>query len=347
MISGADKHKIETRFGIPDFVTTNDLACDHTKLASFQFADNKRKFPTHTKGTCYLSNALYFDSAVMDKSANASIGQNLLKSAKFWKIEDVVKDRILAKVAEAANHSSVDSLDASKFGFVGKDLNGHEIRLYPMIDADTVKLAADAFFMDRFALDLATKRKVANNILEKASEHKVSVAENIQEYLEKAAGRGLAPANVLAAVIEKRAALLRTKKGFNKEVSTLNELSKSVKSAKASNALSCKVASALDALDKSTSLYKHYTSGLALPEEACHPVLAKHAHEALADLVDVGGNLYSRQELAQVRSQLFVNELSLDKTAEFNSADIAKFLAVMDSASISPVKVSFSLSDFK
>lgn len=265
---------------MPEFIKKAELETPATGLGN-QFADpDNKRYPVHNKSACYLSNALFWESALSNDTESVKTGQALLKFAEFWGILDDVKARILSKVAEEGAIREITQLPDTSFALVQDDPKspGNKIRMFPILDADMAKVAADQLYMHRFNLPLDWKRQAATNILGTLQKNAQVefLPDNVLDYLNRAAGNGVTSTKTLAAALEKRAQLLAVKR-LSDVGSELKKIAQQLKTQRSSRSLCVKVASMLDKLDTDTGLFRHYSNSLELPEEVCHAVLEKHA----------------------------------------------------------------------
>jgi hypothetical protein len=289
-------------YDLPDFVKTASIKEEFMQPITYdKYADpvNKR-YPCHTKSATYFSNALFWDSSLFDQKASSSVGTSLLKFAEFWGILPDVKKNILEKAAKDATVKSYDELPDSDFAIVTNQ-NDKKYRLYPLIDAETVKLAADSLYENRYKFTYVQRYEGANKILEKAASENVELDDTLSDYLERAAGKGLTTTKTLVDVIEKRAYFYAGNKQ-TKYANALRKLAEHIKTKPTSKTLCQKTAEALDTLDVESGLYAHREKqALALPEEECHAILYKTACEFLAAHVTLPtGTTYLKEDLAKL-----------------------------------------------
>lgn len=335
VISEQALDRLSKLYDLPTFVKASSIKDELNEVVTYdKYADpvNKR-YPCHTKSATYVSNALFWDSSLFDPKASTEVGNTLLKFAEFWGIFPEVKKNILEKVAADATIKSYDELPDSAFAIVSTQ-GGTKHRLYPLLDSETVKMAAESLYENRFKFTYQQRYAGANRILQKAASENLEFDDTLSDYLERAAGKGITTTNTLVDIIEKRAYYYDGNKQ-PKYAAALKKLAQFVKNRPTSRELCQKTAEALDTLDIESGLYAHRANQtLALPEEECHTVLYKTACEFLAKHVTLPtGSTYLKDDLAKLGYDIAslypqdTNKLKLNNA--FNIEKAANWLATL------------------
>ena len=352
---------------MPEFVKQAELDEPANSLG-YKFADPvNNKYPIHNKSACYVSNAMFWHEALSNSTGSKEVGQALIKAAEFWGILPDVQERILSQSVKQASMMTMEQLPDSSFALVQNDPENpaEKIRLYPILDPETTKLAADSLYMNRFNMPLGWKKQAATRILAEYEKMAADVqlshalSEPVRDYLDRAAGCGITTSKTLAVVLEKRAQMLAAKK-MTKESQALKEAAKVLRSQRSTRTVCEKTAALLDEVDTRTGLYREYSSMLDLPEEACHAVLTRHAVNELAKYVKTAsGSTYRLDDLVKAAQAFRVNDVNVEndlgdvdfeKVREFaktaSAAEANKVDIALSNLGIEQAKLPFDLNIF-
>lgn len=358
LIKEAELHKIANTYGLPEYINSEEIDTDITRVPTSAFADKvNRDYPCHTKTACYISNARYWESAIFDEQADKSIGEALIKFASVWGISEDIKKNILSKVAESAKVTDVSELADSDFALT-VNYNGKLHRLYPITDEDSVKVSAVTFFNDRHNLTYDQRTNAGKAIYEKLATYDADVPEVVADYLARAAGKGISSLSTISTAIEKRAnaAYFVGRKDVSNE---LIKLAQSLKNQKLSKGLVDKLASAVASVDVECGLYNKYGGELELPEEEFRQVLYKDAESYLNEFVTFkNGVTYAKADLIKNASVFnSIVECDMVKASSTNAQDFYNTVSnlspstsdlvcrVLQSKGYKPADLPFTLSD--
>lgn len=183
----AELHEIVSHQGRPAYVK-EAAAVDFGELdriPSSSFADpDTRQFPCHTKEACWVSAAY-----LAHDGASGEPIKRLEKFAKDWGIASDVqvvfaKEEIRKEMQKTAAAAVPYALDET--------FNGERIKRFPVATREMTKVSADRFYADRAKYPWAWRTKVASALIEKIAAHKIEewLAEDVRDYLDRAAGRG-------------------------------------------------------------------------------------------------------------------------------------------------------------
>jgi hypothetical protein len=326
--------RIENLYGLPAFVKAAELEeKPDSAMASNAYVDREREYPVHNKSSCFISNARYWDRSIVDDNADPQIGQELLKAAGFWGILEHVKTYVLEPITYQVKKAQDAAMDDNNFAVVQGNT-----KLFPVIDGETAQMAAIKFAQSKDKLPLSWRRQGANNLLEKLATYEVSdqVPEQVFDYLQRAAGRGISTASHLAQVMHKRANILAGTKR-SKVATYLREAADKVGSQASSRGLCEKTASLLDQVDRATGLFKRYGDDLDTPEIDCHAILLKQAHELLNGYVKLAsGNYYTLEDIKLAGFNAFAllngahEKVSSHNGTNFDLSKAADYLRQLD-----------------
>lgn len=305
MIPIAELYRIAKLYEAPEFLKVAELEYDDSALKSQQFADMYgRRFPIHTKTATYISNAQFWERGVVNDKESSEVGKRLLEAANFFNIMPEVQKNILTKIAKQDIINVVEGLPDDAFAIVTETSAG-KVRLYPMINDETVKMAGDQFYAERTRLPITWRRQAARNLYKQAQSRNVDFDRpEVADYIERAAGRGLASADSMAGMLNDRAEEL-FKRANSEAGRKLLKLAVELKKYEPTMEVCVKVANLVGELDQTTGLHKKYGSNIALPEDTCHAVLQQHANDILSNYVQLpSGNMYARADLIKASASI-------------------------------------------
>ena len=256
------------KFGeIPDFVkSAEELSSEEVSdLLSSAFADSSRRLPTHTKAATWLSALRYFNGVEDDWDQHARA--NLIKSAAFWEIEPSVWK--ISETVKMAN--SIPVLNDTDYAIVVKT-DGDEVieRRFPLLDGTRVKAAAAALWNERDKYPWGVRKQAAKRILNRATNFGV-ILDN-KDYLEKAAGYGIARVGELRRGLLSRRYMMKTSEARDRVKAWEVKFQDSTESDEQliSGDTLEKLAEFIDEVDRREKLYRAYTRGIRTPEELCY-----------------------------------------------------------------------------
>lgn len=180
-------------YPMPDYVkqASTKQTCQPARLPSSAYANPvARKFPCHTKAACYLANVFFLNKrADMHSKIARWTEERLLMFNRHWGIEGDVQT---LQAKHAAMHSDgMDRLPDSAFAIVWGDDSGHKVRRYPLRNSLEVKTAAVWLQSYRDQMRFTDRNAIATKILDKAAEFGAAFEEELDDFLQKQAGRGV------------------------------------------------------------------------------------------------------------------------------------------------------------
>lgn len=233
-------------------------------LPPTSFADRSRELPIHSKAATWLSALRYFNTPESDWDQHTR--SNLIKAASFWGIET----EIWALADTVKKAAAIPNLDNTQYAVVVK--SGDELveRRWPLLDGSSVKKASQGLWENRDRYPLAIRKEAASRILRRALELGVRLGER-QEYIEKAAGYGIARADDLRKALRERRYLAKSaalRDRYVEHERLLQDLTGG--HGYVSGEPLEKIAAFVDEADRSERLYRTYAKGVATPEELCY-----------------------------------------------------------------------------
>jgi len=303
-VSGRETHRLTTLYAAPDFVkSANDTRLNGGEnLPRHMYADQKNKlYPCHTAPATWMSALFFADKqAQFSKEAADVIRQRIRKAGKYFGIDSLIGE-LEAKVAAQAV-TSLNDLPDTDFAIVWRADSGDVERHWPLRNAKEVKFAAAHFkrYRDDFTFD--DRHTIANKILDKAAEYAADISD-ADGTLELSAGFGMCAAKMASQMLRDRAQMARTKhRDLSDELLKLAEVVDNNPEKARELDTRLKVASVVDAFDRTTHLNRLYDAGgLPRPEEVLFAVTEKVARDFVNQNVEtVTGNVYALDDLEKL-----------------------------------------------
>ncbi len=272
-----DSHKLNRIYTVVGRPSYCKEAADQSQVRCTErgYADPfTRQYPCHTKVATFCS---AMEAEELD--APSEIKAEISKFAAFWAItEDVEAAR--SALANSKKQASIDELSDSDFALV--QMAGEaKVRKYAAFDRQSVVESAIAFHDNRHKYPLAWRKEAAIQLLSRADKHDAVLPTYVDQYLNKAAGFGLATEEAIDSALISR--INRAPKTASEDTEKLIEIMSSV----AENPDLCydgetvqDMLSCMDAYDRHHKLAQYYGSDVELPEEVLvntEPELAKIA----------------------------------------------------------------------
>ncbi len=318
-LTGRETYRLTQLYAPPEFVKTAKHASLHgdpETLPTHVYADQRnRLYPCHTKAATWMSTLFFADKRAEYKPAVATVIESRLdKAASYFHIKadcDALKQKVAADSVDDANR-----LPDSEFALVWVT-DGARERHYPLRNAAEVKMASAWFQTYRDQFLFADRSRIAQKILEKASQYGADISEQ-RELLGKVAGYGYCSGVEIADMLQKRASLVaRSHPTYAAEMRQLaTQVEKYPQNAREAGVRE-KLASIVDQFDRQTQLNRMYDEGgLERPEE----VLFKVTEKAAQDFVHNHFQLTS----GTVYEKAAFDKLSLDHIEHWMGSDFAR-----------------------
>jgi hypothetical protein len=290
----ADKNRTELtklaqRYDFPTFVRAADIdaTMDPDRIAVTAYAD-----PTQKKYACHSAAATWLSAAYFHE-----------KSAEY---------DTLVKRAETLRGS--DQLPDSSYAYVWQAKDGQKERYYPMTNALEVKTAAEWLRDNQDRIPFADRNVIGTKILEKAARYGAGLGENLTDFIEKQAGRGIPDPPELYTMLERRAALAHKSEHREAILKLASAIKTTPRVALQPNEL-IKLAATVDLIDHSIGLKGKYTDILPRPEDVIFKVsYTKAASDHGKLCAFTTGNIYEKAQLAKLAREdvagLFGNDFA-------------------------------------
>jgi len=288
----AELRRLAGRYDFPDFVKQADVrsalrAPPGTPAAACADPVN-RQFWCHTKAATWLSHLLYHEKkASFQPQHRRLIEGRLAEFARFWQITPECAAVAARQAASArAEKAAADGSDLpdDAFAFVRRLPDGRTVRRYPLRSAAEVKAAAEWVRRHRDRIPFALRHEMATRILEKGAAYGTAFGDDLREFLDRQAGRGVCdPAEVVTAV--RGRALLLADGPLRDSFLKMAEAIRATPAAFLHPTTLVRLADTLDRLDRKTGLAGRYGDGLARPEDVVFKATFHKAGQDLARVV--------------------------------------------------------------
>lgn len=290
--------QIAKRFELPDFVKKADLdtTMDPGRIAVTAYADPvRKKFACHTAAATWLSAAYFHDkSAEYHIKDRERICERFEKFAEYFSIRPFY-DLIVKKAAESRN-----TLPDSSYAYVWQAEDGTKERYYPLDTTVNIKTAAEWLYETRDVIPFQDRNVIANKILEKAAQKGAALGNDLTDFVEKQAGRGIPDPPELYTMIERRAKLAKTQEHRDAIMKLASSVQNTPRVALQPNEL-VKLATTMDLVDYAIGLKGNYTDLLPRPEDVIFKVTYTKAASDHARLCILQtGSVYEKNQLGKL-----------------------------------------------
>jgi hypothetical protein len=261
---------------IPEFVKTASVSDpeDLKGLAPSSFGDPaRRKFPLGSRHDAWLSRLYFAKNASMYKDAGerSAVRARIERAAGVWGLP-----------AEYETNGGMPKKARQRFSIPIKAAGGCTLDSLVLDSPRDLEKAAIQIFDNKGLFTFDQRSSVARKMSQLPICKEAALRPDVAEYMEKAAGYGMASKSDLMAAVSSRALLYdKIDPAVAARASTLAD-----KLAEASDLMPAdlgKVAAVLGACDEACGLNRHYSRGLQTPEEAVFKWTCKTASEALRD----------------------------------------------------------------
>lgn len=292
--------KIAQRYELPQFVKQADLdsTMDPGQIAVTAYADPvRKKFPCHNAAATWLS-AAYFH----EKSAEYHIKDRSRICERFEKFADyfAIRPAYDAIVKKAEQLRGNDQLPDSHYAYVWQSKDGTKERFYPLDTTANIKVAAEWLHKERDAIPFHNRNVIANKILEKAAAKGAALGDQLTDFIEKQAGRGIPDPPELYTMLDRRAKLANSQQHRDAIEKLAEAVQRTPRVAMQPNEL-VKLATTVDMIDHAIGLKGNYTDILPRPEDVIFKITYTKAasdHQQVCALQT--GNIYDKSQLAKL-----------------------------------------------
>jgi len=296
-------------YDLPEYVKQADAAalCDsasHRELPSTMFADVKdRRFPINTKAATWLSWLHFVEKkAELHPKIAGWIEDRLEQFARYHGIEPDVAG-LREKHAEL-HRDGLAQLPDSTFALVWAGENGTKERRYPLRNPKEVQAAATWFeqYRDHFAFP--DRQTIATKILDKAAALGAMLGDELDDVLQRQAGRGVYDPQEAAAMLRNRAkaAVTNCSQEMRQGMLKLAEAVESTPQLAMDPATTAELCKTVDMFDRTTKLAGRYDAdGLSRPEDVLFRGTLKAAAQFVKDAVELtNGAVFEQDQLGKL-----------------------------------------------
>lgn len=313
----------------PEFVKEASLPTSDevALLPRTSFADPfNRKFPLHTKASCYLQYCYFLkQKADMEKSSASRMEQAFVRAADFWGIgnEMAALRSFMAPVAE--KKASVNDFALSITH------QGKNYQFFPIDTPANVAQSARELVEKRARFTYPMRKQAAQTILRKAQELGVS-GTFLPDELDMIAGRGSTLKQAALNQIQQRikASAVLPDKAVTEPLQKLSEAIAPASEILSGSVLE-KIAMTLDLFDRFTKFNRYYGQRFPFPEDILFSFTEKQAQSMSNELVELtNGSVYWLADLSKVASAFdIVENLKGQLTDITGSLDLHKIAEII------------------
>lgn len=333
-VSGEELFRLSTLYPLPDFVKKADmdttLRPEARSLPVTVFGDPRTKhYPCHNAASTYLS-ALYFQEkrAEFNPKDQQQIERRIDGYVDYFGIRKHV-DSMRSRWTEMHKTAESQRPD-SDFAYVWVNSEtGAKSRRFPLTTRMEVKAAADYIHTYRDMMPYTVRHMIAKRVLEKVANYGVNLGADLNEYMQKQAGRGVCDVGEVTRMIRNRASLVRAatvKQAFEKMAETIEDSGKFAMTPQ--NMI--KLAETVDQLDRQNGFVGKYCEALPRPEDVIFKVTYEKAASDLSHVVGLtDGKVYEKSAFSRLTlkdvNELFGDEFASRVRAPLGGVDVEKF----------------------
>lgn len=296
-----DLYKFSKLYEFPGYVkqaAPNTVLEADSDLPSTAFADvRRRQFNCATKAATWVS-YLYFleKKAELHPKIASWIEERLNSFAKSWGISHDI-DKLREKHAEL---NRPEHYPDSSYLYVWAS-DGKKDRRYPLRNPAELQKAAEWFQKYRDHFPFHDRRTMALKLLDKAAEFGVVFGDEIDEMLEKQAGRGTYVPEELAQIIRNRVRATSPPQEFRERLEKMaSEIQGNPHLTKCPDTVQ-NICQTLDTFDRMMKLAGSYSELIPRPEDAVFSLTYKVARAAMEErCVTITGSVYDRNDFSKL-----------------------------------------------
>ena len=317
--SGIELSKLAKAYRFPDFVKSADMAStmNSGNVAVSAYADPVRqKFACHSAPATWLSAVYFHDkSAEYHPKDRERICDRLERFADYFGIRPDY-DAIVKRATELRNDSG---LPDSSYAFVWADETGHKERYYPLTNSTQVKIAAEWLLDNRDRIPFADRHTIGKRILEKAAAYAASLSEDLADFLEKQAGKGVPDMEELYCELCNRSHLAKSAEHKAAILKLAEAVKKTPREIVGQQSL-VKLAETMELTDHTLGIYGKYTDTIRRPDDIVFKTTFRKAASEMLRIVPLQtGNIYAKEQLAKLAREDVVSLLGDDFASEVST----------------------------
>lgn len=328
-------------YPLPDFVKSAqiDVLTTPPQAVSNYYADAREPFqlPCHNAAATIVS-AIFFENkqADINPMVRPMIRERLDTMAAYHRVGGYV-EKIRQKHAEMHRASDVPDSAYALVQVTGNQKH----RMYPLRNTLEVKAAAEWFhghlpaLRQEFPVD--DRERVAKKILAKAAELGAKLLPDVEETLEKCAGRGLnEPVKIADAIRNRLVCGIRVP---DAAVAILQKLASTVEArpqAWLEPSMTRDLVRTLDQFDRMYGLLNKYSMAVPSPEDAVHGITRSRVERASKRAcTTLTGTMYGKEDFTKLSMEDLVEAFGPEIACELghglqpDSEKIAEFVATL------------------
>ena len=283
-----------------------------SKIPDSLFADPARRlFPIDSKEAVWLSAAYFAKNAEAlpyDEVEQEYVKESIKAAAVVYG-NDTDVGKIMSAVGTKPEEKQAEDMDEN-YGWVMRSEDGTVVaRKYPMFDATGVKKASSYFNEFRANYPIGVRRAISRNIMRKAAEHDVKLAD-LEPSVLREAGFGIPCKNVLMDEIYERAHLTKDAESAIL-LANVNELLVGMDDTTVGQSLD-KIAEVIDAFDSASGLVSQYNKKISMPADFLFNIDLNKAAAVIEDTVELGKYTFSLSKLAELDPSVYGQVLGDD-----------------------------------
>ncbi len=332
--SGEELYRLAQVYPLPEFVkkADMDLTMRPEKLAVTVYGDPRNQlYPCQNPAATFLS-ALFFQEkqAEFNVKDQVQIKNRIDGYATFHGITKAVED--MRTKWEGLHKTAEDKRPDSDYAYVWVGADGTKQRRLPLTTAMEVKAAADYIRDHRQMMPFQIRHAIAKRVLEKQANYGVGLGTELNEYVQKQAGRGVCEIGEVVTMIRNRAALVKhaaVRESFEKMASTVATAAQNGGRFQLTPGNLIKLAETLDTLDRKNGLHDKYCETFPAPEDVIFKVSFDKAASAMGQHVALtDGKVYEKQAFSRLSlngvRDLFGDEFASRVGTPFGKIDTEK-----------------------
>ncbi len=302
-VNKAELVKLAQRYELPELVKKADIdaTMNPQNIAVTSFADPVRKKFACQNAAATLLSAVYFHekSAEYHIKDRQRIADRFEAFADYFAVRPAYDD--IVKQAEALRGSNC--MPDSNYAYVWESADGMKEQFYPLDTTANIKVAAEWLHKERDAIPYSNRYVIANKILEKAAARGAKLGDDLTDFVEKQAGRGIPNPDEVVTMLDRRAKLARTQNHRDAILKLAATVKSTPRIALQSPEL-VKLATTVDMIDHSLGIRGNYTDIVQRPEDVIFGVTYTKAASDIAQLCTLQtGNIYDKGQLSKLAKE--------------------------------------------
>jgi hypothetical protein len=345
MLTNLKKASFDEKYPAPANIKSASLQSLNEPSGVFEhmlYADPQSKqYPGHSAAATWYSALQLHERKQAGELIPPAVQENIDKRLRLFKLDSAFKQATAVAPATPV------------FALKKAAVDGKVYEMFPVGSTEEALKSAEQLVASRAKLPLQDARKAASAILEKLAgvEHMDS---EVQDSLERIAGKGYASAPLLAEELKKRAGIVASRKGPKEVVDNLKQAAEIALSVHDSDEVKHAFEQVIEDLDRKYDLAQFWGKAIRPAEQITNRFLPYEVKLAAQEFVGFSsGNFYKISEINKIAKQtaerfpvLFVEDLADGRlnftksaTVGMTLSDEARVDAFFMSQGLVPVKL--------